>query len=148
VNSPYVAEAHKQLPDDYRGMMIHELAHIVQNYGDGTGPGWLMEGIADYVRHKYFEKDIEPRLHLDAKGHLKGFELGRNIGEFEKNGYQGGYTVAGAFLYWLEVTKDKTIVPSLNRSLHDHKFSPSLFQEHCGAPLDALWHDFVEQSRH
>ncbi len=27
--------------------------HIVQNYGRSTRPGWLTEGIADYVRYKY-----------------------------------------------------------------------------------------------
>lgn len=147
VNSPYVVRVHKDLPNDYKGMMAHELTHIVQHYGDGTGPGWLVEGIADYVRHKYYEKDIEARLHLDANGQLTGLELERNKGEFEKNGYLAGYTVTGAFLYWLETSKDKTIVTVLNRALHDHKYAPALFEEHCGAPLDTLWQSFVEQSK-
>jgi hypothetical protein len=61
VNSPYLVRVHEDLPNDYKGMMAHELTHIVQHYGDGIGPGWLVEGIADYVRHKYYEKDIEAR---------------------------------------------------------------------------------------
>jgi len=27
--------------------------HIVQDYGQSTGPGWLTEGIADYARYKF-----------------------------------------------------------------------------------------------
>ena len=52
-----------------------------------------------------------------------------------------------AFLYWLEVRKDKDIVPALNRVLRDGRYSAKLFQEKCGAPLDALWREFVAQSK-
>src|SRR5690606_36027831 len=34
----------KDHPDDV-GAMIHETAHVVQQYGDGDQPGWLVEGI-------------------------------------------------------------------------------------------------------
>jgi hypothetical protein len=147
VNSDYVSELHKTDPDDYAGMLIHELTHVDQHYGYFAGPDWLVEGIADYVRHKYFERDIEPRLQLDAKGNLQGFELDRNQGDFATQGYQAGYTVAGAFLFWLEVRKDKDIVANLNRALRDRRYSTALFQQRCGAPLDALWREFVAQSR-
>lgn len=146
VNSAYVAEMHKEMPTDFSGMLIHELTHVNQHYGD-AGVGWLTEGIADYVRHKYFEKDIEPRLHLDSDGNLQGFELDRNKGTFATQGYLGGYTVTGAFLFWLEVRKDKEIVPVLNRALRDGRYSPKMFPERCGAPLDTLWREFVAQSR-
>jgi hypothetical protein len=147
VNSHYVAQLHKEEPADYRGMLIHELTHVNQHYGDIGDAGWLVEGIADYVRHKYFEKDIEPRLHLGRNGNLEGFELDRNKGKFATEGYLGGYTVTGAFLFWLEVRKDKDLVPVLNRALRESRYSAKLFQERCGAPLDALWREFVAQSR-
>jgi hypothetical protein len=147
VNSAYVSELHKTDPNDYGGMLIHELTHVDQHYASGAGPDWLGEGIADYVRHKYFEQDIEPRLHLDAKGNLQGFELDRNKGEFATQGYQAGYTVTGAFLFWLEVRKDKDVVPTLNRALRDGRYSAAIFQQRCGAPLEALWREFVTQSR-
>jgi hypothetical protein len=92
VNSDYVAQLHvaqlhKKEPADFRGMLIHELTHVDQHYGNVGDAGWLVEGIADYVRHKYFEKDIEPRLHLDRNGNLDGFELDRNKGRFATEGY-------------------------------------------------------------
>ena len=147
VNSDYVSKLHQQDPDDFAGMLIHELTHVNQNYGNGGDVGWLSEGIADYVRHKYFAKDIVPRLHLDRNGNLRGFESDRDKGQFATEGYLAGYTVTGGFLYWLEVRKDKDIVPALNRVLRDGRYSAKLFQEKCGAPLDALWREFVAQSK-
>lgn len=65
----------------------------------------------------------------------------------ESKGYEAGYTVAGAFLFWLEVRKDKDIVPTLNRALRDGRYSATIFQQRCGAPLESLWRDFVLNSR-
>jgi hypothetical protein len=84
--------------------------------------------------------------HLDDKGNLQGFELDRNKGDFATQGYRA-YTVTGAFLFWLEVRKDKDIVPVLNRALREGRYSARLFQQRCGAPLEALWREFVTQSR-
>ena len=152
INYSYVVKTAVDLPKDYAAMFIHELTHVNQHYPTSPNDswpnhGWMVEGIADYVRHKYFEKDIEPRLHLDSNGELQGFERDRNRGTFEREGYLGGYTVAGAFLYWLEVRKDKNIVPALNRALREGRYSVDLFEQHCGAPLAALWHEFVLQSK-
>jgi hypothetical protein len=147
VNSAYVSEVHQSDPNDYAGMLIHELTHVDQHYANGAGPDWLVEGIAEYMRHKYLEQDIEPRLHLNANGNLQGFELERSKSDFATRGYQAGYTVAGAFLFWLEVRKDKDVVPTLNRTLREGRYSATIFQQRCGAPLEALWSDFVEQSR-
>jgi hypothetical protein len=135
------------MPDDYHAMLIHELTHINQHYPERTAAGWLVEGIADYVRHKYYEKDIEPRLHLDNNGNLQGFELDRDKHQFASQGYLDGYTVTGAFLYWLEVNKDKDIVQVLNRALHEGRYAPALFQECCGTSLDGLWKEFLVQSK-
>jgi hypothetical protein len=45
----------KKHPDDY-GMVVHELTHVVQSYKrPGRGTGWLVEGIADYIRFFQYE---------------------------------------------------------------------------------------------
>ncbi len=134
-------------PDDYHAMLIHELAHVNQHYKNADNAGWLVEGIADWVRHKLYEKDIEPRLHLDSSGNLEGYERDRNKHTFELQGYLDGYTVTSAFLYWLEVRKDKEIVSTLNRALREERYSPNLFQARCGAPLETLWRQFIAESR-
>lgn len=147
INSDYVVRTAKEMPQDYQGMFIHELTHIVQQYPESRDAGWLVEGIADYVRHKYFEKDIETKLHLDKDGKLTGYELDRNKGKFETEGYMAGYTVTGTFLFWLEGKKSQQIVPTLNQALREGHYSAPLFQQKCGAPLSGLWSEFVVQSK-
>lgn len=39
-------------PEDI-DVVTHEVMHIVQDYGDSNGPGWLTEGIADYARNQF-----------------------------------------------------------------------------------------------
>src|SRR5436190_1601994 len=48
-------------PNDF-GMVAHELTHIIQSYrGTPKGAGWIVEGIADYVRHYAYEPDAKMR---------------------------------------------------------------------------------------
>jgi len=44
----------------YLATLIHERTHVNEQY-KGC-PDWLNEGIADYIRHEYFERDIELKL--------------------------------------------------------------------------------------
>ena len=118
----------KKAPNDY-GMVVHELTHVVQHYG-GKGEGWLTEGIADYIRHKYFEKDIE--------------KIRPNP---DKSSYNQAYTTAAAFLFWLEQHKDKEIVRKLNLASNDGTYSRELFTKYCGADVDALWKEFTDSLR-
>jgi hypothetical protein len=115
-------------PDDF-GMVAHELTHVVQDY-QGKGEGWLTEGIADYIRDRYYEPGIRhQRINPD------------------KSSYREGYGTAAVFLIWLEANKDKDIVRKLNFASHDGKYSPALIQENCGADLDTLWKEFAETYR-
>lgn len=118
-------------PDDH-GMVIHELTHVVQDYQNKVkgGDGWLTEGIADYIRHKYFEKDIE-KLRINP----------------DKSSYRQGYTTAAAFLNWLEANKCPDLVHKLNTALHDGTYSVMMFEKNCGAPLDDLWKAFADSQK-
>jgi hypothetical protein len=140
---------------DYRAVIIHELTHVDQHYKDGAVT-WLTEGIADYVTYTYFTKDNEPRLHLDQDGYLYGYTdsipylFGMQQGKTKPGpeGYKNGYTVTSAFLLWLEVRKDKDIVHRLNAALRDGTYKNELFKQYCGAPLEALWLEFLTESAH
>ena len=44
-------------PED-KGMVVHELVHIIQSYPP-TRSGWLVEGIADWVRFFKFEPETK-----------------------------------------------------------------------------------------
>jgi Peptidase of plants and bacteria len=138
---------------DYRAVIIHELAHVNQDYRHETA-SWLTEGIADYVTYTYFTKDNEPRLHLDKDGYLYGysasipylFAMQQAKMKPGPEGYKNGYTVASAFLLWLELEKDTNIVHKLNAALSEGTYSDEHFKEYCGAPLDALWLEFLAHS--
>ena len=121
----------KKKPDDF-GMVIHELTHVVQDYQNKVkgADGWLTEGIADYIRHKYFEKDIE-KLRINP----------------DKSSYRQGYTTAAAFLNWLETNKGPDLVHKLNAGLHDGTYSSVMFEKNGGASLDDLWKAFADSQR-
>jgi hypothetical protein len=141
---------------DFEGMVIHELTHINQNgHQDDDASGWVVEGIADYVRHKYFARDIEPRLRLGPDGRLAGYPpadiylhaLQQRKADLSVRGYEARYTVAAAFLYWLELRKNGDIVHVLSRALEQGSYTPALFEQACGKPLDALWDEFFAASK-
>ncbi len=112
-------------PDDY-GAVIHELCHVVQAYGGKPVPGWVTEGIADYVRWFNWEPPARrPRVNPDRAR------------------YTQGYQVTAAFFDWIVRTKDKTFVTRLNDAVRNGRYKPELFQEFAGKPLDDLWAEFI-----
>jgi len=118
----------KKSPNDY-GMVIHELTHVVQDY-KGKGDWWLTEGIADYIRDRYYEPGVRHhRIDPDTAS------------------YKQGYGVAATFLIWIESRKNKEAVRKLNIASHDGAYRPELFAELCGADLDALWKEFADGQR-
>ncbi len=135
-------------------------------FSRANAPEWLGEGIADYITYTYFTKTNEPKLRLDKDGYLFGYTdtipylYGLQEGKLRPDGalrarkvpagkgYRHGYTVASAFLLWLETYKDKDIVRKLNIALNQRHYSAMLFQRHCGAPLDTLWREFLAECMH
>ena len=111
------------------GMVIHELTHVVQSYPPG-GPGWLVEGIADYIRLSYFEPKV-PVPRIDP----------------ERASYRDAYKTTAVFLAWIEKNHDRQIVQKLNRALRKQNYREGLFQESTGQNLDALWQGFVQSLR-
>ena len=109
----------KEHPDDV-GAMVHEAAHVVQHYTKGDNPGWLVEGVADYVRFFKFEPG--------------------NLGPIdpERAHYNGSYRVTAAFLAYLVAKYDKDVVLKLNQRMRDGKYKDEAFQELTGKPLEEL----------
>jgi hypothetical protein len=116
-------------PGDW-GMVIHELTHVVQDY-KGGGEGWLTEGIADYIRHRHFEKNAE--------------SLAKRI-DPAKSSYKQAYTTAAAFLVWLEEKRNKDIVSNLNAASRAGTYNAELFTQYCGSAVDVLWKEFMAEA--
>jgi len=115
----------KEHPDDY-GAVIHELCHVVQAYHKPV-PGWVTEGIADYVRWFCYEPaNRRPRP------------------DPQHAAYTDGYQTTAAFFDWIMRAKDKTFIRRLNAAARDGKYSDDLFREYTGKPLDKLWAEYLE----
>jgi len=113
-------------PDDF-GMIIHELVHVIQRYPD-PDPGWITEGIADYLRWAIYEG--KPQAWFPAGRH--------------EQGYQAGYRVAAGLFLWLETDVAPGIVKRLNTSMRNRAFDTMIFTDATGKSLDGLWADYVQ----
>jgi hypothetical protein len=113
------AKYFKDHPDDL-GAMIHETAHIVQQYRGQDNPSWLVEGVADYVRFfKYEPGKLGP---INA----------------ERARYNGSYRVTAAFLAYLSEQYDKEIVLKLNTTMRRGEYKDEIFQQLTGKTLQEL----------
>ncbi len=110
-------------PDDV-GAMVHETVHVVQGYRLPGNPGWLVEGIADYIRFfKYEPGKLGP---IDKK----------------RAHYDGSYRVTAAFLAYLTEKYDKQLVRKLNKMMREGEYKEEAFKIGTGktlAELDKEW---------
>lgn len=116
----------REHPDDF-GVVIHEMTHVIQAYGGpGERPGWLVEGIADYIRWWRFEPE-SPRTPIDP----------------DRASYRDAYRTTAAFLAWITGRVHRGIVPALDRALRQGTYREILFEQTTGKSLDALWAEYV-----
>jgi hypothetical protein len=100
----------KAHPDDV-GAMVHETVHVVQHYRAGNTPGWLVEGIADYIRFFKFEPGKLGRI--DPK----------------RARYDGSYRVTAAFLAYVSSRYNKDLVRRLNQRLREGEYREEIWKE-------------------
>lgn len=132
----------RELQREALGSVVHEMVHVVQSYGrvrrDESNftrmPGWLVEGIADYVRWFLFEPQT------------KGAEITtRNLARAK---YDASYRVTGNFLNWVAEKHDTNIVRKLNAAGREGKYRDNLWKENTGKTVQELgeeWRKFHEQ---
>src|SRR6185369_8183396 len=114
----------KNLKGEARGAVVHEMVHVVQNYGRARrtnpnatrAPVWLTEGIPDYIR--FFK--YEPQIH--------GAEISRRRLEAAK--YDASYRVTGNFLNWTTEKYNKDLVQKLNAAIREGKYTEDLWKEY------------------
>lgn len=109
----------KDHPDDI-GAMIHETVHVVQSYRGRRNPGWLVEGVADYVRFFKYEP-----------GNLGTIDV-------QRAHYNGSYRVSAAFLAFIVERYDKEIVRKLNQLMRAGEYCDEAFKELTGKNVDEL----------
>jgi len=93
------------------GAMVHEMVHVVQTYKGRGNPGWLVEGLADYIRNYRWEpKKPRPLTPEQAK-------------------YDGSYQITARFLAFLMDKYDTKIVSVLNKAMREGKYTEDIFKD-------------------
>jgi hypothetical protein len=132
----------RNLKGEARGAVVHELVHIVQQYGlarrnnpkPSRTPGWLVEGIADYIRWFLYEPET------------RGAEITER--NFPRARYDASYRITGNFLNWVTEQHDEKIVQKLNAAAREGRYSEELWKDHTGialSELGELWRKSVEK---
>ena len=103
-----------QLKGEAIGSLVHELVHVAQQYRHGRPPGWLGEGIPDYIRWYLYEPqskgcEISPKRAADAK-------------------HDGSYRVSANFLNFVVGNYDKDLVKELNKVLREGRYDPEVWK--------------------
>ena len=118
---------HKR-PEDI-DVVTHEVMHIVQDYGESSGPGWLTEGIADYARYKFGVNNEAANWKLpDYKPTQK---------------YTDAYRVTARFLAWIELKVKKGAVKKFDAEMRAHTFTDASWKNVTGKTLDELWASYT-----
>ncbi|WP_443944426.1 basic secretory protein-like protein [Pedobacter sp. AW1-32] len=116
-------------PEDI-DVVTHEVMHIVQDYGNSVGPGWLTEGIADYARYKFGIDNAGAKWALPA---LK-----------PEHSYKNSYRITARFFAWIEKNVKPGTIKTIDASLRDHRYINQIWTTLTGKDLDALWADYVK----
>lgn len=132
----------RELNREAVGAVFHELVHVIQQYGRAgrtnpeakPTPGWLVEGIPDYIRWFLFEPQS------------RGAEISaRNL---DRARYDGSYRISANFLNYVVQNFDADLVRKLNAVLRAGTYTESLWKDFTGHTLEELggkWKVWLER---
>ncbi len=126
-----------ELNGEALGALVHEVVHVLQQYRGGRRnnpdavrpPGWLVEGIPDYIRWFLYE----PESH---GADFVWLRAQRNPSLH----YDGGYRISANFLNYVVEHHDsqRQLIRKLNAACRQSKSTDPLWQECTGKPLPEL----------
>jgi hypothetical protein len=111
-------------PEDL-DVVTHEAMHIVQGYPGGAGPGWVTEGVADYVRYKLGVNNPASNWSLPALT--------------DKHHYTNAYRVTARFFVWIEKNYSKKMVQKLDHAMRTKTYTQDFWAKETGKTVDELW---------
>ncbi len=118
----------KKNPNDV-GAMVHETVHCVQDYRTRGNPGWLVEGIADYVRFFKYEPGKIGKMRADPH-------------------YNNSYRVTAAFLNYVTEKYDKELVRKLNHAMREGEYKEEIWRvltKKSVQELDEEWRESMKK---
>jgi hypothetical protein len=137
----------RELNREAIGALLHEEVHVVQQYGWGRQnnpdaprvrtPGFLTEGIPDYIRWFLYE----PQSH---GADVTYFKTRRNL----QLHYDGLYRITANFLNYVVNTYDKDLIKKLNAACRQHTYTEEIWKTATGKTLQELgdeWKTLTEK---
>jgi hypothetical protein len=120
----------RNLDGEAAGAVVHEMVHIVQQYGRTRGaqrnPGWMVEGLADYIRWFLYEP-AEKRRQPNP----------------DRANYTDSYQTTAAFLDYVVDAHDPKLIEKFNAAMRNGDYNDSLWEEYTDKSVDALWTEYV-----
>ena len=118
-------------PEDI-DVITHELMHVVQAYGDSKVPGWVTEGIADYVRA------TEGINNTKAKWSMPDLKPTHN--------YDNAYRITARFFLWITQNYKADFVAVLDDTIRKNNFTNDTWKNITGKTIDELWAAYTANS--
>ncbi|HEY1121369.1 MAG TPA: basic secretory protein-like protein [Haloferula sp.] len=139
MSAPWYAD---QLKNEAKGCTIHEMGHVVQNYWRASQtnrnpketPGWITEGICDYIRWFLYEPKSQ----------------GAHVRDVNQAKYDASYRITANFLDWVVEKKDEGLLQKLNAAAREGDYEEKLWKEWTGSTLQELgeqWKKAVEDGK-
>jgi len=113
-------------PEKLDAYLVHEVAHVAQNYRWRKTPAHWTEGLADYATYKL--------------GFTNDWACAECSAMYPH--YTSGYSCAAAFLLFMETNYNPQIAARLNQELRRGKYSDAFFKDATGVELGDLWQAF------
>lgn len=128
----------KNLAGEAAGSVVHEMVHVVQHYGRVRNgrrvPGWLVEGIPDYIRWYLYEPQS------------KGAEIPAKYASRVR--YDASYRFTANFLNWVVQKYNRDLVWKINSAARDGRYQEQLWKELTGKTVQELgaeWKSSLEK---
>ena len=112
-------------PDDI-GILIHEVAHIIQGYPKND-PSWIVEGIADYARDYLYVDRLPTKITTVSK-------------------LEDAYGTSAGMLLYAQKTYDPDLVLMLNVLMHRGTYTEKFWTDTTGKSYAELWKEFQNRS--
>lgn len=120
----------RELKREALGAVVHELVHVVQQYGrarragGAPPPGWLVEGLCDYIRWYLYEPqsrgaEIRPEAAARAR-------------------YDAAYRPTANFLNFVLNHYDQDLIKKLNAAMREGKFTAEMWKTLTGKTAEEL----------
>jgi hypothetical protein len=131
------------------GSVVHEMIHVIQLYpGDVYGKnGWLVEGIADYIRFFIYAQEEHGADLVWISKHVNGCSPQSGDLSGCVPHYNGSYRESANFLDWVSKKYDGEIVAKLNYSLRADGYDAALWRQYTGHSIAELEDEWRKEIR-